>query len=264
MTTLKRARILAHTACQWPSRAARANLAAEADDSHANFGWDSDSASLISRPLDAEGKLQLGFSFASAALVWINGGNIESLLSLNELTESQVGIWVDEHLVAAGVKSTGFADMPYELDALDRYQLSEEAAQIRILGDWMAAGFKVLSSLSQRHAASAVNEVSVRCWPHHFDVGALFFLDRSDPEIARSVGVGLSPGDSSFDQPYFYCSPWPVPALDELPAAPGRLSWHTEGFVSLVLTDPSLAAMAENTDHLDQGVAAVLKLLTKV
>jgi hypothetical protein len=54
----------------------------------------------------------------------------------------------------------------------------------------------------------------------------------------RSVGIGLAAGDESYDEPYFYCSPYPRPdaALPDLPAG----HWHTEGFFSAVLTASEL------------------------
>jgi len=42
--------------------------------------------------------------------------------------------------------------------------------------------------------------------------------------------VGLSPGDGSFDQPYFYALPWPAPADRELPRLDGGGTWQREGW----------------------------------
>ncbi len=75
----------------------------------------------------------------------------------------------------------------------------------------------------------------VRCWPHHFDIARLHVLDPSlDPEEARSVGYGMTPGDDQYPDPYWYVTPWPYPdpaALADLPAG----AWHTEGWVGGVL-----------------------------
>jgi hypothetical protein len=78
----------------------------------------------------------------------------------------------------------------------------------------------------------------VRCWPHHFDLATLIQLDRHKPaEEARSIGIGFSPGDMSYSQPYFYVSPWPYPNIEELDLAPlkGNGKWHTEGWVGCLL-----------------------------
>ena len=56
-----------------------------------------------------------------------------------------------------------------------------------------------------------------------------------DPEEARSVGVGMTPGDGGYPEPYFYVTPWPYPNPEVLPRlATG--SWHTEGWTGAVLT----------------------------
>lgn len=89
----------------------------------------------------------------------------------------------------------------------------------------------------------------VRCWPHHFDIATLLVLDDVgvDPEDARSVGVGLSPGDEDHDDPYWYVNVWPVPASPSLPELPiGR--WHTEGWVGAVL-DASEVAARDSADQ---------------
>jgi len=49
------ARHMTHKAVQMLSSAARANLDAPADDSHANLGWNSGLASFVSRPLAGKG-----------------------------------------------------------------------------------------------------------------------------------------------------------------------------------------------------------------
>lgn len=75
----------------------------------------------------------------------------------------------------------------------------------------------------------------VRCWPHHFDIARLHVLDESaDPEEARSVGYGMTPGDDQYADPYWYVTPWPYPDPAHLPELPAG-GWHTEGWVGAVL-----------------------------
>jgi hypothetical protein len=69
----------------------------------------------------------------------------------------------------------------------------------------------------------------VRCWPHHFDIATQ--IGSAD----RSIGVGMSPGDGSYPQPYFYVSPSPYPDVSTLSPL-GSGSWHTQGWVGAVLT----------------------------
>lgn len=76
----------------------------------------------------------------------------------------------------------------------------------------------------------------LRCWPHHFDIASLITLDPDmDPDSARSIGVGLSPGDAGSDQPYFYVTPWPYPTAVDLPPLASGGTWQTLGWTGALL-----------------------------
>ena len=64
-------------------------------------------------------------------------------------------------------------------------------------------------------------------------------------ESARSIGVGLSPGDETYAQPYFYVSPWPAPKNPKLPALPPGGHWHTKDFFAAVATADELLAQED-------------------
>ncbi|MFN2323723.1 MAG: hypothetical protein ABR510_12285 [Trueperaceae bacterium] len=84
-----------------------------------------------------------------------------------------------------------------------------------------------------------------RVWPHHFDVAVLDALDPDgvDPEEARSVGVGMTPGDGGVPEPYYYVTPWPYPAAPALPLLPaGR--WTTDGWVGALLPASAFTDLA--------------------
>ena len=121
-----------------------------------------------------------------------------------------------------------------------------------------------MSEVAERQLGGA----EVRCWPHHFDVAALLPLDPDgDPEQARAVGVGFSPGDRSYAEPYFYVSPWPYPDAGELPRLPEGARWHTEGWVGLVLTAERIISVPADDQRrtirqaLVEGVATCRTLL---
>ncbi|HLK16079.1 MAG TPA: hypothetical protein VKT78_14835 [Fimbriimonadaceae bacterium] len=71
----------------------------------------------------------------------------------------------------------------------------------------------------------------VRVWPHHFDIATLL----PGPGPDSTIGVGLSPGDAGYAEPYWYVTPHdPTPnATESTPPKPW--SWHTEGWMGLVL-----------------------------
>jgi len=112
-----------------------------------------------------------------------------------------------------------------------------DAAAFSEVGRWFANACEVLSGVAQSNA----NASPVRCWPHHFDIATLISLDPGlSGEEARSIGVGMSPGDEGRAHPYFYVTPWPYPKDKELPALAGGGVWNTEGWVGAVLETPAL------------------------
>ena len=254
------ARTLSHGAVQWASRAARANLPALADDSHSNLGWSHEHGALLSQFLDGEG--QVGFSFASGALLWLQAGQVTQSQRVTELDDAELGEVCDSWLTGAGLERASQAEMPYQLKPV-RYrdlQTEENLRALETLGAWFAATQRALESLISECGAGAVSAPAPRCWPHHFDLATLLALEEGDLAHARSVGIGLSPGDAVFDEPYLYCNPWPVPG--ELPAAPDGLFWHTEGFTSLVCPVSRLTSAEQLTPRTREAfdtVSASLK-----
>ncbi len=244
-------RELSHSAVQWASRAARANLPARDDDSHSNLGWDDPHFALLSHPLDSAQRFQLGFGFRDAALLWLEAGKRVDSLSLQGREDARAKSWCDEHLAAAGLQGTDQAEMPYELPSVDYADLAGAGIELEVLGAWFAAAQSALENLLLTFGSHAVAPAQVRCWPHHYDLATLLMLEEGDPEIARSIGVGLSPGDASYAQPYFYCTPWPAPA--HLPDAPEPTHWHTEGFTSLVCEASRLNESVDVTGVLTQA-----------
>ena len=87
-----------------------------------------------------------------------------------------------------------------------------------------------------------------------------------DNEFEKSP-LGFAPGDSSYDEPYFYITPWPYPDTANLPFLEGG-HWHTEGWMGAVLVASELIEAGDSADEalylmdfLDSGVAACRQLL---
>lgn len=249
--TLTRARALCHAAIQWPSRAARANLPAADDDGHSNLGWHQELSALVGHPLATAQGPQLGFRFSDHHLLWLESGAVADALDCAHQTDASLTRWCNAHLAASGLRGVEHAEMPYALEPVDfaGFAATDLQARTQALGAWYGAAQRALEPVMAAHGDRAVNAPSLRCWPHHFDLGVLFTLDDGDPERARSVGMGLSPGDESYAEPYYYCTPWPTP--DMLPEPPGPMHWHREGFVSMVLQASHIPA--------DTDLAVLLK-----
>lgn len=132
-----------------------------------------------------------------------------------------------------------------------RFELDKNQAQISMLADWIFDADLALSTI--RKEITDARDVYV--WPHHFDAASLVVLDPDKPfEDTRSIGLGLSPGDQNYDQPYWYVQPWPYPKVDALPKLAGG-RWHTENWVGAVLLASDLgdAQDAQVLDFLRSG-----------
>jgi hypothetical protein len=234
-TALAAARALAHRAVQWPARAAWANLPPGPDDSHTSLSWDPEMAALLGQPL--AGGARVGLRIALHELVFTKGKATEAF-RMGSRPEAEAGSWLDGALAAAGLKPATGTKLPYDMPPALFARPAQETANLATLSVWFAAGAELLEELKKKYRRYKPSPV--RCWPHHFDIATLLKLDKE-----RSIGIGLSPGDDHYAQPYFYLSPWPKPDTGKLPALPPGGRWHTEGFFGAVATAAELLALPD-------------------
>lgn len=252
-TTLAAARALAHRAAQWPARAARANLAPAPDDSHSSLSWDAERAALLGQPM--AGGVRVGLRVALLELIVVKGERAEGL-DLAGKPDAEVGSWLDGKLAAEGLKPASHVTLPYELPPGLFARAANEAPRLAALNGWFAAAAELLEDLRAKTARFKPGPGPVRCWPHHFDIAVLVGLERGDPGKARSIGVGVSPGDDYYAQPYAYVSPTPRPNTGNLPTLPPGGRWHTRDFFGAVATGADILALPEPRKGLDAIVDA--------
>ena len=250
-TTLAAARSLAHRAVQWTARAARANLAPAPDDSHTSLAWHPGQAALLTQLLP--GGVKVGLRIGVHELVFIKGAGSETLALGG--TDADAGEWLDAKLAAAGLKPASGVTLPYETPHALFARPADEAPRFAAVAGWIAAGAEVLEEVRRKYRRHKPGPGPVRCWPHHFDIATLVALEPGDPERARAIGVGVSPGDDYYAQPYLYVSPYPRPATDGLPALPAGGRWHTRDFFGAIATGTDLLALEDPT----QGMLDIIE-----
>jgi hypothetical protein len=106
---------------------------------------------------------------------------------------------------------------------------------------WFANGDRALRELATQDPRAT----PVRCWPHNFDIATLLVIEREhqndpDSDVTRSIGVGMTPGDGSYADAYWYVMPWPHAAPPTLTKLDGGGIWHQDGWVGAVLTSTAL------------------------
>jgi len=260
-----------HHALQVVAAAARSYVPELPDDAHANLGWHADCCALVTRPLgEGDGAPRVALRFDRRTLGVVDADGTCTELTLVGRVRTELAGWVRTQLAIRDLDPAAYRherpyDMPHHpvMDGARWLEPNAVAAGTpEELGRWFALAAPALEEVAAREPGAS----AVRCWPHHFDLATLVTLDEgADPEDARSIGVGLSPGDESIEQPYVYVTPWPAPPDDALPALPsGR--WHTEGFTAAVLTGEELLASSADPPaalraFLDAAVPAARGLL---
>jgi hypothetical protein len=78
-------------------------------------------------------------------------------------------------------------------------------------------------------------------WPHHFDFSVEWFTGKKDEQI----GVGISPGDEQYKEPYLYMNPYPFnPKVTQNNLPIG--TWHTSSWKGIKVERGDLASHPQN------------------
>ena len=254
-TELVEARLMAHHAGQWASRAARAVLEAKADDSHSSLFWDHGLGALMSQVLPGGGRAaRIGVRLRDLTLICAAGDRNLSQISLDGQNNSTAAAWVAEQLSGLGHDPSKLNDpLPYDLPAhpvagVGTYAQAHGLAELAL---WFATADQVMAAIAAKFSGLRPGPSPVRCWPHHFDIATLIELDSGGGENSRSVGVGMTPGDGSKAQPFFYVAPWPYPDVATLRALPPPAFWNTEGWVGAVIDAPAVVEIADSAQQME-------------
>ena len=248
--SLRTARAHSHLAVQLLTKAARANIESVPDDSHASITWSADPGAFRTETMNGkDGAYAIGFTFAPMTLCVLRDDQNTATLGLGGISVDEAEAWLDGQLEGAGLSKASPIALPYKLPAevaaVDVLDPGDASDALAALATWFDLAHSSLAKFAAANQSIAPGPSPVVCWPHHFDIATYVSLEDGNFETARAVGVGMSPGDESYDQPYFYINPWPHLATDDLPTLPAPGHWHTEGFVGAVVTADELLSVSE-------------------
>lgn len=230
------ARLQAHWALQIPAAVAHSQVRPFPDDSHTTLDWLDRLQTLIGEEIP--GGFRVGLRLRDLQLRLMNKqGEDYATLQLGGRTLAAGIGWLQERLAEeAGLAGKPRVERPdYEMPGHavgSGGRFDPDSAALGELARWYANADRAL----QLYAAREPSASRVRCWPHHFDTATLIELGQG-----RTIGVGMSPGDGSYRQPYFYVSPSPYPKSD-LPVLRGGGTWHRRGWTGAVLTGSKLVS----------------------
>jgi hypothetical protein len=93
------------------------------------------------------------------------------------------------------------------------------------LFEYMTFAKRVNKSLELFRMKLRDHFTQVHLWPHGFDFSVESFINGDNDQI----GVGVSPGDNSYEAPYLYVNPYPFNEnIVDQPLPIGK--WHTQGW----------------------------------
>ena len=259
---LSEARLMAHYAAQWLARSARAYVSAKPDDSHTNLGWDDAFNGFNTHPL-LDGA-RLGLRLRDLTLTIATPQGMEQSFALDGRRETDVRAWLGGLVSAKGLDARALdAPSPYEMPAFAVATGSPYAADGEALGAlaaWYTNANTALEEARRALAARGPAAPAVRCWPHHFDLDSLVYF--SAGKDARSMGLGFSPGDDYYDEPYFYVSLHPAPAVAFAPL-PSIAHWHTHHFTAAVAPASRILAAADQRGETRSYLASAIDFAIK-
>ncbi len=237
--SLGESRVVAHSALQWLARLALSYVEPVDDQSHTNLGWDEAMNALETREIAPGVTVELRLPDFTMQFKE-EGERTTHEIFLDDRSPAAVEAWILIELLHRHMDRDRFSkDLPYDVpnlmvgDAVEFFH-DPHIAELAELTAWFANANAVLSVVKEEYASVSPGPSEVRCWPHHFDMATLISFETGDPEKARSIGVGLSPGDEHYDEPYFYVSPYPRLSPWELPDLHDLGHWHKKGFVGAV------------------------------
>jgi hypothetical protein len=267
-TALAASRTQLHHAAQVANAAAISLLPPESDDSHTSFTWHAALGALVSREIPAPRPFRVALRVDELELVALDADDAPlSRFPLDGRAQSDALGWLQASTSRAGADGARVSmRRHFEIpgappDAAHPWRLGDGAA-FRELAGWYGNADALLRAV----AAAEPGAGPVRCWPHHFDIATLIEEPRGAGDVRHTTGVGLSPGDDSYAEPYLYVGPYPYPRADALPAL-GAGHWHREGWFGATLTGAEIVAAGgaeaqarRAADFVAEAIAAVRAL----
>jgi hypothetical protein len=257
-----------HHSVQLIAAAGKSLIPERADDSHTSMLWNEKERSFEGEAIGKMPSLRVGLHPAEMTL-YIKQSNIDkptTYILLGNTLNTALS-WLKSEFEGRGEDVSYISrKMHYEIPphAVGEGQSirSENPAQFKEIGRYFDNANNILNAIK-----STLPETGdIRCWPHHFDIATLITIDKDKPvQEARSLGIGLSPGDSAYKESYFYITPWPYPDLkSNLPVLLAG-KWHTEGWVGAVLLASEIISQNNQSktvsDFIISGISACAGLL---
>ena len=242
---LVEARLVLHHAAQLVGTVGPTLLEPEPEYGHYALAWDADMAALVTPVVPGTRPFRVGLAFDGLELfLSAPDGRRIAARSLAGTTLAESLSWLTTTVGAEVGELPGLElaqhDLPEHPVRSGAPFATPDGAAVGELARWFGDAAQLLGAVAAERADGA----PVRVWPHHFDPSVFHKLDPElDAETARSFTLGMSPGDGTYAQPYFYVTSFPSPERGELADLGTAGGWHTDGWIGAVLTGSELVAL---------------------
>lgn len=252
------ARAQLHHCVQFVSGFGISYLPPAGDDSHTSMTWDAARAALVSAP---HAGVRVGLRLADLTLLVLRENAADVALPAHGISRERLhdrlrAVLADAGLDASRYTLTKHFEIPtHPVAEGARFDLTDVSAFAELSASYANAA-RLLAPIGAARGGSAV-----ACWPHHFDIATLIAVGEG-----RTTGAGLAPGDTYYDEPYFYVNAYPPPPRDALADAPsGGGHWHTSDWIGGVLPGSRLAGDADaQRTQCDEFLRSALDALARV
>ncbi len=237
-TELVEARLELHWALQLPAALGIARATPSADFAQHALHWEPRHQALVSAWAAQPRRYRAGLRFEPLTLLLLTEHDEPlATLPLVGRTLAEGLAWLE----TASADHAGAARTPLALPAheLPEHPLASGArfgkrsAQALELARWFA---NLTVALARRRAGREASPL--RVWSHHFDLDTVLTLGSG-----RTLGLGFSPGDESYAEPYLYALPTPYPDEHALPPLAPPFEWVTDGWIGAVLRGSHVASL---------------------
>jgi len=242
-----------HWAAQATSAVGKRLLPHQPDYSEQSFRWNEEARALAQGTVEGGRPFRPALRLSPPALLLLDrDGRALHELPLDGCTLEEAFRWLEEKIAGLlGRPLDPPLDRSADIEAHPvgsgaRFSSSDSEAFAETAA-WFGNAHRLLTAVTEENPGAS----AVRCWPHHFDIATLIPLNpgAASSETARSIGVGLSPGDPKRPAPYLYVTPWPYPSTENLPDLEGGGIWNTEGWVGAVLDAATLLDGSGDPGH---------------
>jgi hypothetical protein len=253
---LTESRLQLHFAIQFIAAIGAALAEPQPDDSHTSLEWCPDLGVFVGAPIpSANSLLRVALNpIDLTSLILDPQGEAIATYALHQKTLAEGLDWHKQQLTQLGADPSQVAFLTYPPDDFPDHPLAQGATFVAHQAEFGRA--ELLRYYANTHqllreiVATTEGASAIHLWPHHFDMAMLISLPRQGHGDPKTIGVGISPGDQNYREPYWYVSAYPYPNIANLPDLEGNGFWHTQHWVGAVLTGSGLVTDSAQAQEL--------------